>query len=59
MNAWGSSKLRKCENSGRDQDPAPDAARMDLLSDVIICIYAGTASEKQPQNLVSKSMSRS
>ena len=59
MNVWESSKLRKCGNTVKVQDPALDAARMDLLFDGTIYIYVGTVSGKQPQNLDSKNMSRS
>ena len=59
MNVWENSKLRKCGNTAKVQDPALDAARMDQLFDGTIYIYVGTVSGKQPRNLVSKNMSRS
>lgn len=59
MNVWESSKLRKCGNTVKVQDPALDAAHMDPLFDGTIYIYVGTVSERQPQNLGSRNMSRS
>ena len=59
MNVWENSKLRKCGNTEKAQDPALDAARMDRLFDGTIYIYVGTVSGKQPRNLDSRNMSRS
>jgi hypothetical protein len=59
MNVWESSKLRKCGNTAKVQDPVLDAAHMDRLFDGTIYIYVGTVSGKQPQNLDSRNMSRS
>lgn len=41
------------------QDRASGAARMGQLFDGTIYVYAGTVSERQPQNLGLKNMSRS
>jgi hypothetical protein len=41
------------------QDPALGAALMGQLFDGTIYIYVGTVSERQPQNLGSRNMSRS
>ena len=59
MNVWENSKLKKCGNTEKVQDPASDAARTGQSSDGTIYIYVGTVSERQPQNLVSKNTSRS
>lgn len=59
MNEWENSNLRKNVNSVKDPDHASDAARMDPLFDGTIYICVGTVSERLPQNLGSKNMSRS
>jgi hypothetical protein len=59
MNVWESNKSKKFENTVKVPDHASDAGPMDQLFDGTIYIYVGTASGKQPQNLVSKNMSRS
>jgi hypothetical protein len=59
MNVWESSRLRKCENTAKVHVHVSGVARMVQLFDDIIYIYAGTVSERQPQNLGLKNMSRS
>jgi hypothetical protein len=59
MNVWENSNLKKYGNTEKAQDHALDAALMDQLFDGTIYIYVGTVSERQPQNLGSKNMSRS
>jgi len=59
MNVWENSKLKKCENTEKVQDPASDAAHTDRSSGGTIYIYVGTVSERQPRNLASKNTSRS
>ena len=59
MNVWENSNLKKYGNTEKAQDHALGAALMGQLFDGTIYIYVGTVSERQPQNLGSKNMSRS